>query len=141
MAKLEPIVNQEPKEQLVPTFNKKEIEKIAQDVVSKEAPSGGTQLYKHTITITANYAGDINEETLVFIMPSATSLVGSDMFQIRNYIAGYFVEDRGTENETMCMIITKPTYGDGFIYCDSSGNLQQMAEIDGSVLTDTVTPL
>lgn len=31
MPKLEPIVNQEPKDQLVPTFNKKEVAEIAQD--------------------------------------------------------------------------------------------------------------
>ena len=33
MPKLEPIVNQEPKEQVVPTFNKKEVVEIAQDAV------------------------------------------------------------------------------------------------------------
>ena len=33
MPKLDPIVNQEPKDQLVPTFNKKEVAEIAQDAV------------------------------------------------------------------------------------------------------------
>lgn len=41
MPKLEPIVNQEPKEQLVPTFNKKEVEKIIDERANEEnAPLG-----------------------------------------------------------------------------------------------------
>ncbi len=103
---------------------------------------GGTKLYKHTITINADYGdGDITE-TLIFINNSSSSLVGLDMYEIDNYIEGFYVESPRSENEALCSIITKPKWDYNIYYYSIRENrVTPNGQWTSSVLTDTVTEL
>ena len=75
MPKLEPIVNQEPKDQLVPTFNKKEVVEIVNKGIQEgeiEIPAGGTKLYKHSFVFNRNQS---DSAFIVIISKSNQNLV------------------------------------------------------------------
>lgn len=101
---------------------------------------GGTQLYKHKITIHENYQGDISTETLIFITKSEASLVGKEIYEINDFIIGYFVYNASTEDEDMCLIASKKAHANELCYVHG-GNIETNTEFDGAVLTDTVTKL
>ena len=103
---------------------------------------GGTQLYKHTVTINADYGDGDMTETLIFINDSSSSLVGLEMNEINNYVEGFIVENARSENEALCSIIAKPKWDNNIYYYSLAENqVTGNGQWTSSVLTDTITPL
>lgn len=139
MAKLEPLVNQEPKEQIVSPFSKKEIEQIAQEVVdSKETPSGGTKLYRHDTTIEINVSGDHYTARLKLVTNTPDSLVGEGVLD-QDFISCMYCNP---DNDYWSAVISVKYLG----FCVYNPLYETTEEISISYttekyLTDTVTPL
>ena len=122
--------------QIVPPFSKKEIEQIAQEVVdSKEAPSGGTQLYKHQLTI--NLDGS-NTNCIIYSL-NGNSLAGTSPGSLitTNYVSG-LIDPEGYNTYVPILTITH-TSECMLVYVDDYGNLQTGAF--SSISADTVTEL
>lgn len=133
MPKLEPIVNQEPKDQLVPTFNKKEVAEVVNKGIQSgeiEIPSGGTKLYKHTIT----HAGP----TIVIINLEDTSITKDNIMTKFYECISCYVKGVSPQRKMIYDAFEKTLY-----YVAYQGSMSPLS-IDTSTMAnvnDEVTPL
>lgn len=141
MPKLEAIVNQEPKEQEVPTFNKKEIEGIAKEVVDEAlvGVGGGTKLYLHTITVNVDYGGDVFESTCKITATTNQSLSNKtihDAYKI-GYLSG-LIDKNGNGRYEPIIYMTLESES-GIYIMDNYGSMERIECNKFGV--DTITEL
>ena len=139
MAKLEPKINQEPKELIVPEYNKKELENLIKQVLAESGgSSGGTKLYQHDMTIEINATGDIYTARLKMVTNIPDSLVGENVME-QDFISCMYCNP---ENDYWSAVISVKYLG----FCVYNPIYETTEEIDisgttGKYLTDVVTPL
>lgn len=109
--------------------------------VNPSAVESGIQLYKHKVTITANYGGDEVIETFIFYSTSSESFVGKEQSEI-DFIQGFFLGKEDSDTSWTGTILGSNQFGN-FLYYDCIRETVSLIEVYDKpyFLTDIITKL